>query len=68
MERKGRSAVCTLHVPDFIVRVPRDANALRAVVGHDFNTSCLQQTYNQPRMFYEVVWAAGSNPHVPLEQ
>ena len=49
---KGRPIVCTSHIPDFIVRVPRDANALRAFVGHDvgnINTSCLKQTYNQPR-------------------
>jgi len=40
---KDHLAAYTSHVPDFIVRVPRDANALRAFVGHDvgnFNTSC----------------------------
>jgi len=44
-------------LPDFIVSELRDANALRALVGHnvgDFNTSCLQQTDNQSRLSCEV--------------
>ena len=53
-DKRRRPTVCTLHVSDFIVGVPRDAHTLRALVGHDFNTSCLQQTYNQPRLFCEV--------------
>ena len=62
-------SVCTLHVPDFIVSVPLDANALGAIAGHDdFSTSCLQQTYNQLRASCEVVWVKGSNPPVPPER
>lgn len=66
-ERKNTPTACTSHVPNFIVRAPRDADTLRALVGHEaFNISSLQQIYNQPRRPYEVVKAIGSNPPVPL--
>ena len=66
---KEHPAVCTLHVPEFIVGVPHDANTLRALIGHDnFNISCLQQIYNQPRRSCEVGKVTGSNPPVPLGQ
>ena len=58
--------MCTSHVSDSIVRVPRDANTLRALAG-DFSTSCLRQTYNQPLLFCEVV-GNKFDPSVPHEQ
>lgn len=73
LEKRRRArehpTACALHVPNFIVRVPRDADTLRATVRHsDFNTSCLQRIYNQPPRSCEVVKVTGSNPQIPLGQ
>ena len=57
-EERDHPFICSSHVPDLIIRVPQNVKVFRAPVDHDVddvNTSRLQQTCNQPRLFYMVV-------------
>ena len=55
--------ICTPHVSNSIVRVPRDANTLRTLAGRDFGASCLQ--YNKfiiSHYYFVRLWANRFEP------